>query len=385
MNATFDIARLITKSLKNELDKEETEILNQWLAEEKANQELFNRLSSDQNLLARLDSYHQFDASGVWKRVEEEITETKVIELRANKYLRYAASLLLPLLLSVGVMYFFLWRTPEDRLAGIDKKIVPGVEKATLTLSDGSHVELEKVKGLQTQGKAKIRKLDHSLVYSVEDEEKKELIYNELETPYGGQYQVQLADGTRVTLNAGSSLRYPVSFDDSTRTVYLSGEAYFDVTSTGKPFIVSSDQQNIRVLGTQFNVNAYEDEVHISTTLVEGSVQITSSNNQIVLVPGTQAQLDRTTELLQTESVNTMKYTSWMQGKLEFNNDTMEGVVKRLARWYNFNYEFQNEKAKDYHFSGSVDSNQPISSILQMLEASADLRFELDGETIVIQ
>jgi ferric-dicitrate binding protein FerR (iron transport regulator) len=191
-------------------------------------------------------------------------------------------------------------------------------------------------------------------------------------------------------LNAGSSLKFPVSFTDSTRHVFLEGEAYFQVTHNGKPFIVTSGAMDVRVLGTSFNVLAYPDEQQLVTTLVEGSVRIdlvgkereTSSSR--ILSPDDQAVVSIEDAAIEVSKVNTSQYTSWIDGKLEFYNENLDKVMKRLARWYDFEYEFENSGAKNYHFSARFDNTENISTILEMLELTTDVKFELKENTIVV-
>ena len=220
---------------------------------------------------------------------------------------------------------------------------------------------------------------------------KRELIYNELRTPRGGGYNLNLSDGTEVWLNAGSSLRFPVSFTDSTRRVYLEGEGYFEVSHNGNPFIVSTEDMDVRVLGTSFNVSAYSDESEIVTTLVEGKVRIDYTGNREsrieskVLTPNKQALLNRYLAEIKIEEVNIDHYTSWMQGKLEFSNESLDMVLKRLARWYDFEYEFENNQARDYHFSGRINNTENISTILEMLEMTTDVKFDIKKNKIVVK
>ncbi|CAN0513870.1 unnamed protein product, partial [Scytosiphon promiscuus] len=189
-------------------------------------------------------------------------------------------------------------------LAELDKTIKPGTQKATLVLSDGNEVDLEdnNLKTEFEQGKTKVTNDQKVLVYSTDsvggEKEFQPLVYNELITPIGGGYELTLADGSEVILNAGSSIKDPVDFTDSTRKVFLTGEAFFKVNHNGKPFIVECDNMDLRVLGTSFNVSAYSDGPEIKTTLVEGSVKVTSMpvgalSVSKILVPNDQSTLEK--------------------------------------------------------------------------------------------
>ncbi len=160
----------------------------------------------------------------------------------------------------------------------------------------------------------------------------------------------------------------------------LEGEAYFEVSHNGKPFIVSTADMDTRVLGTSFNISAYADDPEFKATLVEGKVMV----GQMILAPNEQATyIHSTTEITKTE-VNASTYISWMQGKMEFHNEDLEVVMKRLARWYDFKYEFENAGAKDFHFSARLDREESLSTILEMLEMTTDVKFEYRKNTIVV-
>lgn len=389
MDQPFDIARLIYRNIKQKLSPDEQQQLDQWLAASEANRALYEKLTSSRHLVSQTEVYQQFDKARAWKELEAQLFEAKTVSMTSRSFLRYAASIILPLLISVGVIYYFVSKPGGSDMTAIDQTFKPGTQKATLILADGAEVKLEdnpQTTKVLKQGKATITNKQQALEYAspnvVTDSDP--VIYNELRTPPGGRYQLKLADGTEVTLNAASTLKYPVAFTDSTRTVYLTGEAFFVVSHTGKPFIVASEEQQIRVLGTTFNVSAYLDEPVAKTTLVEGKVRVVAERNSTVLQPGEQAVLDRSAETLAVATVDPSSYTAWVKGKFEFTNDNLETVMKRLARWYGFEYVFENQEAKNYHFTGRIDDNQSISSILEMLTLTTDVSFDLEGETIII-
>lgn len=394
MEHDLHIAELLSKKIKGEITSEGEKELQKWLSEDKINTALYNKVLSSEVLLDKLEVYELFDKTKVWASLENKLFATRVIKLNTNRWLRYAASILLPLVMLTGVVYYLLDPFNTDSLARIDEKIRPGEQKATLVLSDGAIVDLqsEETKTTLKQGKTVITNQNSSLTYVAEELAPLEeeaiaslpLLYNELITPRGGSYTVTLPDGTDVWLNAATTLKYPVAFTDSTRQVFLEGEALFDVAHNGKPFIVSSGETDVRVLGTTFNVNAYPEEMDYITTLVEGSVRLSTSYAEKILVPGEQALIAKTDGLIITKNVNTALYTSWIAGKIEFTNDDLDGVMRRLSRWYDFDYSFENEQAKNFHFSARIDNTQKISDILKMMEMTTQVKFDLNGKTIVI-
>ena len=382
MNESFHIADLIYRLFQDKLSVTEQEELQVWRKADPKNEALFQKLQDNQKALQKYEIYQQFDAKNAWQLMESRLGETKVVPMYRKAW-RYAAAILLPVMIASAILY--IWMTPTDPLAGVDEVIKPGQEQAVLTLADGKEMTLEKNDAPKEidQGPARLKNAENALAYEpTATKEKQETVFNKLTTPTGGTYRVVLADGTKVTLNAASSLRYPVAFTDSTRSVFLTGEAYFDVTHTGAPFMVKSASQEVRVLGTEFNIKAYGDEASVETTLIEGSVQVETTFGPKLLQPGDQAILTRSA--LDISPVSPAKYTAWMSGKFQFSGASMEEVMLTLARWYGFEYSFANEEAKDLHFTGRVDNQQPISAILKMLEATTLVKFKFQDDQISI-
>jgi transmembrane sensor len=395
MKENYHIADLIAKKIKGVISPEEEQELDSWIKEDPENLLVYTRASDPKKQLDRLEIYGLFNKESAWAAMEDKISGTKTIRFTPQKVFRYAAAIMLPLLIAGGFAYKYLNRSQVQTIAEIDHVFQPGSQKAVLILSDGGSVELDEGKALENlqEGDASINILNSLLSYTSADQEssRPDIIYNELRTPRGGGYQLRLADGTGVWLNAGSSIRFPVSFTEDTRKVYLEGEAYFEVSHNGSPFIVSSGDMDVRVLGTSFNISAYADEPQFKTTLVEGKVSVElkgqgdSLSKSLVLSPDHQAVFNRSESELSNVEVNTSLYTSWMRGKLEFHNESLDLVMKRLARWYDFEYEFENPQAKEFHFSARLNNGENISNIIEMLEMTTDVKFELRDQKIVIQ
>lgn len=388
MKETLYIAELISKDIRGLLSTDEQKELEVWLKKSE-NQEVYNRARSKQAQLDKLEVYSLFNKEKVRARIEDELFPTKKVDFTFRRVIRYAAAILLPVILVAGG-YFLFQQTESMELTAFNEHIQPGSEKAILVLSSGEQVELEvSAEGfVLMDGKSQISNKNAELVYVSEGKVEEEITYNQLHTPKGGNYKLILADGTKVWLNSGSSLRFPTSFPANSRNVYLEGEAYFDVTSNGKSFTVESKQHGVAVMGTAFNVSVYpDDEIH-KTTLVEGKVQINSKLNNHqetqILSPGEQAVLNLNSKQVNVKSVDPSFYTSWMQGKIEFKNEDLEVVMKRLARWYNFEYSFNNEAAKGYHFTARLDKQEEISSILEMLELTVDVSFDYKNDVVVV-
>jgi ferric-dicitrate binding protein FerR (iron transport regulator) len=393
MDKQFYISGLIAKVNRGTISAEERKTLDEWLNKSEENHKLYKRATDNKNLVAKLEVYQLFEKSKIRASLESELFETKTVWLVPKTMLRYAA-ILVPFVILAGISWYYIKDFQTPPLSSLDGKYVPGSQKATLVLSDGEVHELDSdnLQVVIKEGDARIVNQQNSLIYSAEEEimEAQPVVHNELITPRGGGYTLQLADGTMVTLNAGSSLKYPVSFTDSIRQVFLVGEAYFDVRHDGKPFIVSCDDIDVRVLGTSFNISTYPDDPDVKTTLVEGKVSIKTSESLDpssegkVLIPNDQAIFNKDNASIEVMQVSTSQYTSWIQGKFEFKNSDLDQVMKRLARWYDFEYRFESDAAKDYHFTARINNDQNISSILEMLEMTTDVRFEIRDQIIVI-
>ena len=393
MDKDLHIAELIAKKHREGLGPAEQAELDSWLNEDPVNREIFELTGDPGRQREKLDTYALFDQDKAASRLEDELFGKKTVRLNARTFLRYAATLLLPMLMIGGAAWWFLGNSKKDLIAEIDTHISPGNEKAVLVLSDGSQIALD-TKSLTEEfieGDAIIQGEDNTLRYQTEagEEGSKTLVYNELITPKGGSYQLSLADGSRIWLNAGSSLRFPVSFHDSVRRVYLEGEAYFEVQPSSKAFLVQSGALETRVLGTSFNIAAYQDDDLIQTTLVEGKVLISGkaesgSLQKLFLDPNEQAQWEVNSAKLTRSEVDASGYTSWVRGKLEFHQESLEQVMKRLSRWYDFEYQFENEAARELCFSARLDRSARISEILDMLAMTTEVRFEYKANKILV-
>lgn len=393
MNRDLHIAELIARKHRGELDPEGQRELDSWLEEDPAHRELLERTGDPRQQREKLETYALFDQEKAASRLEEALFPTKTVRLNTSTFLRYAATIVLPLLILGGAAWWILGNGHRDLLADIDTHIGPGTGEAVLVLSDGSRIELEteSLAGTLQEGDATIRGEERTILYQseVKEDSREPLIYNELITPRGGSYQLRLADGSRVWLNAGSSIRFPVSFHDSIRRIYLDGEAFFEVRPSDRAFIVQSGDTETRVLGTSFNISAYPDDAFIQTTLVEGKVRVTGTDKsgkleQLDLSPDEQAIWEVETGQLSSTGVDASGYASWVEGKMEFHHETLEQVMKRLSRWYDFEYRFENESARELSFSARLERSAQISDILEMLSLTTDVRFEYRGGRILI-
>lgn len=310
-----------------------------------------------------------------------------ISRIRRRKFIRIGTSAAAVLALAVSIFITVNNQHPEN--TALNDGITPGTDKAVLVLNSGKEINLSEEKDILLKEKdTKIASNGKRLEYHAEkkkETKKAEVIYNTLKVPRGGQFFLVLSDSTRVWLNSESELRYPVTFPNEKREVTLLGEAYFEVTQNVKqPFIVHSEKQQIEVLGTSFNVSAYTNNEFIRTTLVEGRVKVSSTDYETYLEPSYQALVNPQNGYTTKQLVKTELYTSWKDGNYYFENERIETILKTISRWYNFEYEFQNQAAKEIQFTGSISREQKIETIFQIIEETQQIKMNIYDKKLVI-
>jgi hypothetical protein len=267
-------------------------------------------------------------------------------------------------------------------------KILPGGNHAILTMADGSKIVLDSVQNGNIQsGGATISKQGGVLVYDGSSPAKSAtaaVAYNTLTTPRGGQYKLILADGSKVWLNASSSLHFPTAFTGKERNVELTGEAYFEVAKNKeKPFRVNVNGMQVEVLGTHFNVNAYADENSIKTSLLEGSVKIKRGDVSGLLKPGQQGILESNNNDLRIKEVNMDEVIAWKNGLFQFNGAGIKTIMLEISRWYNVEIVYSG-KVPQRSFVGKISRDAALPDVLKILELS-NVKFNVIGRKIIVQ
>lgn len=297
-----------------------------------------------------------------------------------------AASVII--VIAVGLLFFRPQQTPPPK--GMQKvvRIVPGGNKALLTLADGTKISLTDAANGQLANQAGLlitKAKDGQLVYTVSEKyssEKQEVAYNTISTPRGGFYQVNLPDGTKVWLNAASSLKYPTIFTGSERKVELTGEGYFEVAhNASRPFRVASASQVIEVLGTHFNISAYEDDVDIRTTLLSGSVRVNEQSAYTLLRPGEQG-INYQRRLSKVE-VNTDNVIAWKSNNFTFDHENLGSILRKISRWYDVDVVCPPEM-EDMKFDGTISRQRSIKSVLRIMELTETVHFKFEGRRITV-
>jgi len=317
--------------------------------------------------------------------VEEgfQATKRKILLRKPTLLWTYAVAAAIIILIVAGI-YFYQSNGAKKNVppvAAEPQDIPPGSDKATLTLDNGQQIVLDN-KGADTtiNDQVKLLRKDGQLIYSMNASEH-ELVYNTLNVPRRGQYKLVLPDGSKVWLNSESSIRYPVAFVGNERKVFVTGETYFEVAKDKtKPFRVVAVNITVEALGTQFNVNAYSNEPWFATTLIEGSVRITTGSKENVLKPGQQAQLDDNNFNVINTDVDDV--TAWKNNLFKFSKTPIDEIMRQVERWYDADVEFKDSVS--LHLNATIERGVPVSQLLHILEQTGQVHFKIDGKKITV-
>lgn len=386
------IARqLIEKYLNNTLSPEERLQLLRMTdnADDTALQELLSGMLADDPAVDRPVDEERLRHS-LMKVLDADKPKSRPVRVLKMPWLRYAAAVIL---IAGAGTYVWLTNTNRPKPAVVNvpapvNDIAPGGQKAVLTLADGSTILLDSAANgrLATQQGSQVMKKDGQLIYTSPGGEQGVLTYNTLRTPRGGMYQLSLPDGTKVWLNAASSISYPVAFSGKERVVSMTGEAYFEVAPHAQmPFRVKVNETNsVEVLGTHFNVKAYTEEELISTTLLEGAVRIASNGKKVTLKPGQQAQAS-----VQQLSVKALgrngisEAMAWKEGRFNFQDVNLQEIMRQLSRWYDIEVVYE-KGIPDLEFIGGMERSLPLSEVLKGLRMSG-VNFRLEnGKRLIV-
>ena len=378
---------ILVKYLSKEANIDEIEELDRWLIK-KGNMTIFNSyVQTDYFTSIFMTKYDlQIAKSKIHKRIR--LIE-KRNKLERYKKIAFAASIILLVGISLFNQFYF------NEIKIINDPIVIGTDKAVLTLENGDQVILEK--GQKFQNKT-VNSDGKELSYSIKNRsssnfKNEKIASNFLTIPRGGQFSLNLEDGTKVLLNSDSKIKYPVKFikGKNRQVELLYGEAFFDVSSSknnnGSEFIVSTKTQKINVLGTKFNIKAYSEDDIITTTLIEGKVKVGNGKNQILLSPNQQSKVDSNSPVINVSDVDVSQQISWINGLFSFNDTSLEDIMHTLSRWYDLEFIFKSANQKGFIFSGILERTKSIEDILFIIEktsSSNEINFEINKKTIII-
>ena len=377
----YDIAAIILAYLRDEVDEEGLRELNVWLEESDSHKALFARIQDEKMQYEDIQKILSYDAGGAWQVVQQKAAWRR--RKRLTRVYRVAVSVVI----IFGVAIAFLLREEATTVVLVVKveEITPGRSMAKLTVASGDVYHLDSlhqvdlITSLAENNGKEVVFIDRQL-----EEGASEIKYNKVEIPRGGEYQIVLGDGTRVYLNAQTELRFPESFASSEqRLVYLSGEAYFEVTKNpSKPFVVQCKDYAVKVLGTSFNVNSYEGDETSKTTLATGKVEIDMDGKQTILNPGQQAIIKNGE--VNVKEVDVEVYTTWMFDNFRFQSESIQEIMTKLSRWYAIDVFYMNESVRNYHFTGYLPRYAKIADVLELLSLTTNIKFDVEGKTVIV-
>ena len=403
---------LLTKHLQGNLSGSEQEQLSQWLSQSERNRRLFESVNDEEQLRQLVLMYHEESVenneaiilSKIRQGIGAEITMAPVRKL--SKLWRWGRVAALVLLVAGigGYGYFLLNRKknlPAEVVAEKPADIPPGHDGAILTLANGKQVVLDSLGNgvIASQNGTQVSLKNGALAYTM-DAGQAAPVYNNLTTPKGRQFQLILPDGTKVWLNAASSIRYPTAFTGNERSVEITGEVYFEVNKVfdergrKKTFAVDilpptgrGAGGRIEVLGTHFNINAYDNEPVIKTTLLEGSVKVSTPNppaggESVVLKPGEQVSISHTSQISKPIPVQTDKAVAWKSGLFDFEDASLEEVMRQLERWYDIEVVYE-KNIPDITFGGKMTNDVSLSGLLKSLH-DMEVHFRVEGRKLIV-
>lgn len=376
---------LLKKYLDGQCSPEEMATLYSWLLSSDTHKPLLAVMQQDfERIMKAQPAVPEELSNRIEARLLESIGREKVVQMKVSQRWKWGVAAAVAVLLVTGVTVFYnlpkAVKAPVLALKVAD--VQPGTNKAVLTLADGSVVTLDSA-GNQViqQGGTKVEQKNGELQYATAGNNAS-IGYNMLKVPRGGQFTIVLPDGTQVWLNSASSLRYPTAFTGNNRTVEMQGQGYFEVKKNAKqPFVVKVNSMEVQVLGTGFDIMAYDDEEELRTTLVSGAVKVKQGAVEKYLKPGQQAAIDNSTGVMSVRNADVQEVVAWKTGFFEFDNANINVILRQLARWYDIDVD---TKIVDKRlFGGRINRNLPLSEMLSLLESSG-ARFNLEGRKLTV-
>lgn len=333
----------------------------------------------------------------MWLHIDQQIERPLYKPNSRKSILSYSIAAAAVLVIAVTAVLFYGNHKDFTGVQLVKNDINPGKNKAVLTLSNGQKISLtDAVNGqlAQQEGVTISKTANGQLIYQAapNSSDKSTSEYNTIEAPRGGQWQVILPDGSKVFLNASSSLKYPVSFAAKERKVELKGEAYFEITHNRKsPFRVIAKGQTVEVLGTHFNIMSYEDEKTVKTTLLSGSVKVSangsnavkSEQEHLILKPGEQAQVTAGSMKV-INDVDLEDVLAWKNGYFKF-NENLQSIMTKVSRWYDVEVVYETRPDPDFKYRGEISRNKNISELLNMLDYTGNVHFKIEGRKIIVK
>lgn len=347
---------------------------------------LFKEIRGSHKVLNTIQAHEQINTREAW----EELSRLLTPKPRKNHRIQWIIGTAIAA--SVALLLIFIQpdshtlRTPESPIA--QASIEPGGIKAVLTYSNGEEIRLTSSTSSHItapDGSIIVNDSLEGLQYNKQNTGQTDQ-FQTLSVPAGGEYRFTLADGTRVWVNSSSELRFPGQFSGNQREIYMKGEIYLEVAKdTSRPFIVHSGDNQVRVLGTKFNMTAYPEEQKVVTTLVSGSVEFSHDDSKVLLKPGEQSVMDCTTHQLTKQEVDVSIYTSWINGTFEYEKMPLSYITRQLSRWYDVEFIYEATEFREHPFTGIVIRNQTLEEVLSIIGKTTNIKFEISERKVIIK
>lgn len=386
--SAYRVAYLIAGFIRHTLTESEHDELDNWVNENDHNMQLFEDLTDEKNLVANLEWMDKLQTEQSYQAMQEKGAFKVPSQKLYNKWIWLAAASVVVLL---GVFFVYRYTSSKpgsvEDIATTDTTLLkPGGNRATLTLGDGKVIDLTYAKTgvIENDSGVNVNKTaDGELVYEKGSSLGNAAVQHILSTPVGGQYQVTLPDGTKVWLNAASTLKFPPAFSGKEREVMLTGEAYFEVAKNqAQPFrVLMIDSTTVVVTGTHFNINAYQNEKQQQVTLLEGSVTILSAMNVTKLEPGTQA-LIQNRQITKDKVLDAEEITGWKEGLFVFHDAPIESIMMQLERWYDAKIIYK--ASIKQLFNATILRKEPLAKVLNLLELNGYVHFKTENNIIYV-
>ena len=380
------IFELIAEYSAGTISPADAELLRERLESDAEAMRLFREIRETEKILKSVQAQEKIDLQKSWQRLDSSL----VGRSRKGWWLFWTVGSVVAASVALLLMFVFPFtrqvEQPETLVSQVG--ITPGGVKAVLQYEDGKTIDLTSSSSriVISDGLVLVNDSLKGLRFDQGELENRPMKYHTLTVPVGGEYHFTLADGTRVWVNSASEVRFPNCFSGERREIYVKGEVYLEVARDEKhPFIVYTGENEVRVLGTRFNLTAYPDEQKVITTLVEGSVEFRNDQSSVRLKPGEQSVLNRATNKLEKQKVDVSIYTSWVSGTYEYERSPLSDITRQLSRWYDVQFIYESTEFSNHPFTGVVKRDQSLEEVLSIIEKTTNIRFKISGRTIIIK
>ena len=381
------IFELIAEYSAGTISPADAELLRERLESDAEAMRLFREIRETEKILKSVQAQEKIDLQKSWQRLDSSL----VGRSRKGRWLFWTVGSVIAASVALLLMFVFPFtrqvEQPETLVSQVG--ITPGGVKAILQSEDGKMIDLTSSTSsriVTSDGLVLVNDSLKGLRFDQSKSENQPMKYHTLAVPVGGEYHFTLADGTRVWVNSASEVRFPNCFSGGKREIYVKGEVYLEVARDEKhPFVVHAGENEVRVLGTRFNLTAYPDEQKVITTLVEGSVEFRNNQSSIRLKPGEQSVLDQETNNLEKQKVEVSIYTSWVSGTYEYERMPLSDITRQLSRWYDVQFVYETTEFSNHPFTGVVKRDQSLEEVLSIIEKTTNIKFKISGRTIIIK